>query len=98
MIKRLVLALALLATACTSHLDRGVVTGKDYTPESTYEMPQYMTTCTGSPPICSQTLIGFIPITSPESWTLHLKDGDKTGDHDVSEDEFNKYNVGSTYP
>ena len=91
-------AVALLATGCADKLDRGTVTGKDHTPESVVMMPQYTPMCSGNPPICTQKLIGMIPITTPESWTLHLRDGEKTGDHDVTESEYAKYQVGERYP
>lgn len=40
----------------------------------------------------------YIPIHHQESWTLHLRDSDQTGDHDVTETEYNRYEIGDPYP
>lgn len=93
-----IVAVSVLAVGCTPTLDRGVVAGKDHTPESVAMIPQYTTMCVGNPPVCSVQMIGMIPVTNPEQWTLHLRDGDKTGDHNVTPDEFGKYQVGDRYP
>lgn len=94
----ILLGIALIASACAKHLDRGVVVGKDHTPEQIVMMPQYTTMCSGNPPICNQVLIGMIPMDFPEGWTLHLQDGQDKGDHDVNESDYNKYQIGSVYP
>ncbi|KAB7761788.1 hypothetical protein MMUC44124_01115 [Mycolicibacterium mucogenicum DSM 44124] len=91
-------AAAVLASGCTPTLNAGVIEGKDHYPESVAMIPQYTTTCSGNPPVCSVQMIGMIPVVTPEAWTLHLRDGDKTGDHNVTPDEFAKYQVRERYP
>ena len=93
----MLLAILLLAS-CTKTLASGTVTGKDYSPPSDTLIPQYMTVCTGTPMVCTQQLTGFMPIHTNASWKLHLRNGGDTGDHNVSEADFDKYNVGDHFP
>ncbi|OHU71358.1 hypothetical protein BKG86_17035 [Mycobacteroides chelonae] len=93
--KRLITATAaaLLLSGCTS-LDHGVVMGKDHYPA--YSTVTTTLTCTGGKnPTCTPIVI---PIFVPGRFVLHLRDSDKTGDRDVTEGEYCRYQVGQVYP
>lgn len=86
-------AAALTLTGCANDLDHGVVTGREHHGAWMQMLP--MTTCSGNPSICTTS---YTPVFWPESWVLHLRDGQRTGDHDVSSDEYERYREGDVYP
>lgn len=83
----LLAATAALAVSSCSTVDHGKVLEREH-----------------NPMWCSTTLQpagkGLIPITTcyPENWELRLDDGKDTGWHTVSHDEYERYQVGDTYP
>lgn len=93
--KRIFLALAVIATltGCASHLDHGMIIGKQYNPQSTYVIMSCILYtkygCSGYIPI---------PITDPQSWQLNMKDGDKTGSTEVDQQTYDRVKVGQKYP
>lgn len=80
-------ATVLLLSGC-SFLDRGVVTGKEYFPASDTIIP--ISIGNGS--------TSLVPTHDDERWVLYLRDGDATGEHEVTQQEFDRYNVNDNYP
>lgn len=95
-----IVAVALGLTACGG-INSGTVVGKDYVPprEWVYMQPVYTTTCSGSPPVCTQHLVSFIPITmhDPECYRLKLDDGDDTGSVCVPREAYDRVRLGDHY-
>lgn len=83
----LVGVVAVLVASC-SDLERGVVTDKKHFDE--YSSVVSVPTGKGG--------ITFVPQYQPERWVLYLRDGDRSGEHEVSRDEFDKYQVNDPYP
>lgn len=81
-------AAALTLAGCADDLDHGVVTGKEH--HDGYSTTTIM--------YCGKGC--FMPLTTyvPESWVLHLRDGEHTGDHDVTAEEYDRYREGDVYP
>lgn len=79
----------LLALAGCGGVSEGRVVAKDHIPEHTwiYMQPIYTTSCSGNPPVCTQRLVSYVPITmtDPECWRLTLRNGDDHGDVCVDE-------------
>ncbi|SKU61389.1 hypothetical protein [Mycobacteroides abscessus] len=82
------LAAAVLLLSGCSYLDRGVVTGKQYYPASDTIIP--ISTGKGG--------VVMVPSHTDERWVLYLRDGEKTGEHEVTQQEFDRYNVNDNYP
>lgn len=81
------MAAVLLLSGC-SFLDKGVVTGKEYFPASDTIIP--ISTGKGG--------VVMVPSHQDERWVLYLRDGEKTGEHYVTQKEFDRYNVNDNYP
>ncbi|KPG13716.1 hypothetical protein [Mycobacteroides immunogenum] len=69
---------ALLA-GCTPPLEYGDIEGKDY--YAAYDSMVPIVTCAGNPIICTTN---FIFTHEDERWVLHLRQGPKTGDRNVT--------------
>lgn len=86
-------ATLLVLTACGDSLDQGVITKKNHS--SGYFISQPVTCGNG----CTTMIMTWVP----ESWSFNLKDCEtedgkcRTGSHDVSEKEYDRYKVGDTY-
>jgi hypothetical protein len=80
--------------ACSSGPDTGTVIGKKTEAPYTYytnECVSYKSNgqCSFSVPIAHDV---------PRAYYLKLEDGDETGWHEVTSDEYGKYKSGDTYP
>lgn len=78
---------ALLVGACGQSLDHGTVTGKSH-------VDSYVTTTW----VFTGKVLIPIPASYPERWALHLRDREQDDWHDVTEDEYARYQVGDVYP
>lgn len=95
-----ILAFVLVLTGC-GDMEAGEVTRKEYQPERTYFMMLPVQTgqiCSGNPPTCVP-IMGMFPfwIRDDEDWVLHLRDGDKTGKANVSQNTYDGLDVGEWY-
>lgn len=104
-----VLCVVLIACSGTS-ITHGVIKEKNHYPaySSTVMIPQYIPMCSyaGKTTVCTQTLIGFIPVTNnePEQWVFKIEQCDnanppkcETGNVNVDEQTYNSYEVGQTW-
>lgn len=87
-------AAAFAVAACAaSQMAAGTVTGGDYRPTETIMVP--ITTCAGSPAICTVTMI---PQVVPEHWILNLDDGSRKGAIEVTQAVYGQCLIGERYP
>lgn len=97
--KKLIAAAAVLAMtlAGCADVDHGTVVDKNHADARTDIIWQQNCFPTGpnGAPICTPIMM---PVSYPEYWELRLKNDTDEGWHSVSEDEFNKYQVGDKYP
>lgn len=85
------LAVALAGLTACSAIDSGIVTDK-------HAKPGYMYTTTSCRTVNKTTTCTQSPVWMPPSWTLDLRDGEKTGWARVSESTYAQYEVGEVYP
>ncbi len=95
--EKIIAAAMITASALTGCSDGpvggGVVTGAEHHQEWVEMMP--LKTCFGKPAICT---VNLIPVSHPETWTLKLDNGDRTGQRDVTEDAYSRCLIGDTWP
>lgn len=93
-------------TACGATVTSGTITGKDHDNaevKTTRVCDRYTTTRSGTGKRARTTRTcahyGTRTRTEPESWEFTLRDKDgNTGEVDVTEDEYDRYQVGDKYP
>jgi len=86
--------------ACSTDDLQGTVVGKEVEPgyNNTTFMPTYSTTCTGSPPVCTQSQTGVIPITSyvPTCYKIYVE-GTTSGDSCIDKGKWESLSEGDDY-
>lgn len=89
--------LALVLAGCSA-ISTGTVTSKDYDPAWQQTVYDYHCMSRNKDGVCTYNAPIPRTVYYPESYTLNLKDGEKTGWVNVSEGEYEDYEVGDHYP